>query len=55
VENGKPVRAMMRRNLISQHDLEEDLRLEAKTEEFADIQVARIERSGDVSFIKKKK
>ena len=55
VENGKPVLAMMRRNLISQHDLEEDLRLEAKTEEFADIRVARIERSGDISFIKKKK
>ena len=52
VENGKPVLAMMRRNLISQHDLEEDLRLEAKTEEFADIEVARIERSGDISFIK---
>ena len=55
VENGKPVLAMMRRNLISQHDLEEDLRLEAKTEEFADIQVALIERSGDISFIKKEK
>ena len=55
VENGEPALAMMRRNLISQHDLEEDLRLEAKTEEFADIQVARIERSGDISFIKKKK
>jgi len=55
VENGKPVLAMMRRNLISQHDLEEDLRLEAKTEEFADIQVALLERSGDISFIKKEK
>ena len=55
VQNGKPVLAMMRRNLISQHDLEEDLRLEAKTEEFADIQVALIERSGDISFIKKEK
>jgi len=53
VENGKPVLAMMRRNLISQHDLEEDLRLDAETEDLSRIRVARIERSGDVSFMKK--
>jgi hypothetical protein len=33
VENGKPLFDMMRRNLISQHDLEEDLRLDAKVED----------------------
>jgi uncharacterized membrane protein YcaP (DUF421 family) len=53
VENGKPVLAMMRRNLISQHDLEEDLRLDAETEDLSRIRVARIERSGDISFMKK--
>jgi uncharacterized membrane protein YcaP (DUF421 family) len=52
VENGKPLLAMMRRNLISQHDLEEDLRLDAQTENLSKIKVARIERSGDISFIK---
>jgi uncharacterized membrane protein YcaP (DUF421 family) len=40
------------RNQISKHDLEEDLRLNAHTEELAEIRVARIERSGDISFIK---
>jgi len=37
---------------ISKHDLEEDLRLDAKTEDLSQIQVARLERSGDISFIK---
>ena len=37
---------------ISRHDLGEDMRLEAKTEDLSKIQVARLERSGDISFIK---
>jgi uncharacterized membrane protein YcaP (DUF421 family) len=52
VENGKPLLDMMRRNLISQHDLEEDLRLDAKVEDISQIRRARVERSGDISFIK---
>ena len=43
----------LRRYLVSEHDLEEDLRLTAKTEKVGDIKVARLERSGDISFIKK--
>lgn len=43
----------LRRHLVSTHDLEEDLRLTAKTENVSDIKVARLERSGDISFIKK--
>jgi uncharacterized membrane protein YcaP (DUF421 family) len=43
----------MRRALVSDHDLEEDLRLDAKTEDISTIQFARLERSGDISFIKK--
>ena len=39
-------------NHISEHDLEEDMRLEAKTEDLSRIKVARVERSGDISFIK---
>jgi uncharacterized membrane protein YcaP (DUF421 family) len=53
VKNGAPILPMMRRNHISEHDLEEDLRLNAHTENLSTIRVARIERSGDISFIKK--
>jgi uncharacterized membrane protein YcaP (DUF421 family) len=52
VENGQVIRPAMRHNLISDHDLEEDLRLDAETEDLTKIKVARIERSGDISFIK---
>ena len=37
---------------ITQHDLEEDMRLEAETDDLSEIQVARLERSGDISFVK---
>ena len=52
VENGKLQRKNMRLNHISEHDLEEDMRLDAATEDLSKIRVARIERSGDISFIK---
>ena len=42
----------MKRSLVSKHDLEEDLRLDAKVEDVAKIHRARLERSGDISFIK---
>ena len=53
IEDGKLDTRAMRRHLVSEHDVEEDLRLDANLEDFSDIQVARIERSGDISFIKK--
>jgi uncharacterized membrane protein YcaP (DUF421 family) len=52
VRNGRIDLAEMRRSLVSKHDLEEDLRLEAKTEDITTIASARLERSGDISFIK---
>jgi uncharacterized membrane protein YcaP (DUF421 family) len=52
VENGKLQRRNMRLNQISEHDLEEDMRLDARTEDLSGVKVARIERSGDISFIK---
>jgi uncharacterized membrane protein YcaP (DUF421 family) len=52
VREGRLDRKAMRRNHISQHDIEEDLRLSAHTDDIAKIRVARIERSGDISFIK---
>ena len=43
----------MRRNHVSMHDLDEDMRLSANTDDLSGIRIARVERSGDVSFIKK--
>lgn len=51
--DGKIDWKMMKRHLVSRHDLEEDLRLDAKVEDLDRIRVARLERSGDISFIKK--
>jgi uncharacterized membrane protein YcaP (DUF421 family) len=53
VRNGQIDWQAMKNSLVSRHDLEEDLRLDAKTEDFSKIKVARLERSGDISFIKK--
>jgi uncharacterized membrane protein YcaP (DUF421 family) len=52
VKNGRLQRDNMRLNHISEHDLEEDMRLDAATDDLSKIKVARIERSGDISFIK---
>ena len=52
VEDGKVQSKTMLREHISRHDLEEDMRLDAQTEDLSKIQVARLERSGDISFIK---
>jgi uncharacterized membrane protein YcaP (DUF421 family) len=52
VENGNVNWKMLRQNHVSKHDLEEDLRLNAKTEDISKIRIARVERSGDISFIK---
>ena len=52
VQEGRLQRKNMLREYISEHDLEEDMRLDAKTEDLSKIQVARLERSGDISFIK---
>src|SRR3954468_16446988 len=54
VDSGHPDLPTMRRNHVSKHDLEEDLRLSAAAEDLSDIKTARVERSGDISFIKNK-
>jgi uncharacterized membrane protein YcaP (DUF421 family) len=51
VQNGTMHRRNMIWNHISQHDLEEDMRLDVKTEDLSKIRVARVERSGDISFM----
>jgi uncharacterized membrane protein YcaP (DUF421 family) len=52
VKDGKLLRKNMRLNQISEHDLEEDVRLNAATGDLSTIKVARLERSGEISFIK---
>ncbi|HEY4639057.1 MAG TPA: YetF domain-containing protein [Candidatus Udaeobacter sp.] len=44
---------VMRHNHVSMHDLDEDMRLSAHTDDLSVIRLARVERSGDISFIKK--
>lgn len=53
VTDGKVDWKSMKKHLVSKHDLEEDLRLSAATEDLEKIKAARLERSGDISFIKK--
>jgi uncharacterized membrane protein YcaP (DUF421 family) len=53
VENGDLIPSTMLRNHISTHDLQEDLRLDAQLDDVSGVRVARVERSGDISFIKK--
>jgi uncharacterized membrane protein YcaP (DUF421 family) len=53
VRDGRRDLRTMRRNHISIHDLEEDMRLNANLDDLAQIRLAYLERSGDISFIKK--
>ena len=53
VRDGECDFEMMRRNHVSIHDLEEDMRLDAHIEDLSKVRLARVERSGDISFIKK--
>jgi uncharacterized membrane protein YcaP (DUF421 family) len=53
VRDGQCDFEMMRRNHVSTHDLEEDLRLHAHIDDLSKVRLARVERSGDISFIKK--
>ena len=53
VRDGECDFQMMRRNHLSIHDLEEDMRLNGHIDDLSKIRLARVERSGDISFIKK--
>src|SRR3954453_21338757 len=54
VVDGERKRDVMFRNHISDHDLEEDMRLES-IKDLSKVEVARLERSGDISFLQKEK
>jgi uncharacterized membrane protein YcaP (DUF421 family) len=53
VRNGEIDWEKMKQNLVSKHDLDEDLHLAARIEDVSSIKLARLERSGDISFIKR--
>jgi len=53
VRDGQCDFTMMRRNHISMHDLEEDMRLDAHIDDLSQVRLARVERSGNISFLKK--
>jgi len=53
VRDGQYDFGTMRRNHVSTHDLDEDMRLNAHLEDLSQVRIARVERSGEISFIKK--
>jgi len=53
VRDGKIDWKAMTKALVSKHDLEEDMRLSAQTHSLDDIRFAQLERSGDISFLKR--
>ena len=53
IEDGRYNEKTLRQNQITTHDVEEDLRLDGKTEDIARVRIARVERSGDISFLYK--
>jgi uncharacterized membrane protein YcaP (DUF421 family) len=55
VEDGEFLWKQMLRNHVSTHDIEEDMRLSLHSEDISQVKKARVERSGDVSFIPKQK
>lgn len=52
VRDGQCELAMTWRNHVSMRDPDEGMRLSAHTDDLSKIRVARVERSGDISFIK---
>lgn len=53
VDNGSLILSTMQRNHISKHDVAEDMRLNGNVDDLSEVRLARVERSGDISFIKK--
>ena len=53
VRDGECDFEMMRRNHVSIHDLQEDMHLNGHIDDLSKVRLARVERSGDISFIKK--
>jgi uncharacterized membrane protein YcaP (DUF421 family) len=54
IRDGAVVESGMRKNDMSAHDLDEDLRLNGQVESAKDVKVAYVERSGSISVVPKK-
>lgn len=52
LQNGQPVEAGIRKNLLGQRDIAEELRLHGVADR-SEVREARVERSGDVSVLRK--
>lgn len=52
-EDGEMVEKNMKRGLISKHDLEESFRKNGNTDTAEDVKIARLERDGSISVVKK--
>jgi uncharacterized membrane protein YcaP (DUF421 family) len=55
LENGEVKWDILKKHDLSEKDLKESMRLQAKTEEYKAIQLATLERNGSISFITKEK
>lgn len=54
VKNGQLQHDQLNQNKITQHDLEEAMRINGKTTNLADVESAYLERNGSISIINKK-
>jgi uncharacterized membrane protein YcaP (DUF421 family) len=53
VKDGEVQESVLQKHHISRHDLEEDLRLNAALTDVSQVKLAILERSGEVSVIRK--
>ena len=53
VHNGVPDHVAMKRHDITEHDLHQEMRVRALTDDLAKIEKAVLERSGQIGFVKK--
>ena len=53
IKDGEPLKDNMNKSLISNHDMEEAVRLRGRTEKLHDVKAAYLERSGEISIVKK--
>jgi uncharacterized membrane protein YcaP (DUF421 family) len=54
IRDGKLDEARAMRNLLSRHDIMEDLRLHGNVDDIADVSLAVLERNGHISVVKRK-
>ncbi len=55
IQDGEVKRDILKKHDLSENDLKESMRLQAKTEDISQIQLATLERNGNISFLTKEK